>query len=64
VGSVLCWILGCVFKGVFGTISGGLWRDDGVVRFDKLCVCLLLFGLGFSNVSGFVGGDDVGSVSK
>jgi hypothetical protein len=38
----------------------------GVVRFDALCVCvcLLLVELGFSNVSGFMGGDGVASVSR
>lgn len=38
----------------------------GVVRFDALCVCvcLLLVELGFSNVSGFMGGDGVAFVSR
>ena len=36
----------------------------GVVRFDGLCVCLLLVGLGFNNLSMFVGGDGVDSVSR
>ena len=36
----------------------------GAVRFVGLCVCLLLVGLGFSNVSGFVGGDGIHSVGK
>ena len=36
----------------------------GVVRFDGSCVSLLLVGLGFSNVPGFLGGNSVGFVSK
>ena len=36
----------------------------GVVRLAVLCVCLLLVELGFSNVSGFMGGDGVAFVSR
>ncbi len=36
----------------------------GVVRFDALCVSLLLVELEFSNVSGFMGGDGVVFASR
>ncbi len=43
---------------------GACRETIGVVRFDVLCVCLLLVELGFSDVSGFMGGDCVASASR
>ncbi len=45
-------------------LVGACGEMIGVVRFDALCVCLLLVELGFSDVSGFMGGDGVAYVSR
>jgi len=65
VGSVICWILRCVFTGNFGTLGRGVCGEMiGVVRFDGLCMFVVLVLLGFDNVYGFIKGGGVACVSK
>ena len=61
--SVFCWILRCI-RVFWGRLVGACGEMIDVVRFFALCVRLLLDELGFSNLSGFMGGDGVAFVRR